>query len=150
MLEVPLVEIEETRFPGHGRRRRWRKDDFVVEDQRLIAIRSQKTLRSPADLLSLLPEHLPRPWHTGQLAESLGLRRHLAQRIAYCLRHMNAAREVGKRGNARLYDFMQRSRESSNLCQEAAARREPSGGVEDYASTAPSRMARAGSRHAAN
>src|SRR5207248_2427091 len=32
-LQTPLVEIEERRYPGHGRRRRWRKNDHVVEDQ---------------------------------------------------------------------------------------------------------------------
>jgi hypothetical protein len=105
VIEAPLVDIEETRYPGHGRRRRWRTNDHVVEDQRLTAVRSETTLRSAADLLSLLPHDLPRPWHTGQLAEQLSTRRHIAQRIAYCLRHMNVAREVGKQGNARLYDF---------------------------------------------
>src|SRR6516165_3221532 len=34
-LEVLLVEVEESRYPGHGRRRRWRVDDHEVEDQRL-------------------------------------------------------------------------------------------------------------------
>jgi hypothetical protein len=31
--------------------------------------------------------------------------RWLAQRIAYCLRQTGAACEVGKQGNARLYEF---------------------------------------------
>lgn len=105
VVEVAVVDIEETRYPGHGRRRRWRADDHVVEDQRLVTVRSRTTLRSAADLLALLPADLPRPWHTGDLAQQMGIRRHIAQRIAYCLRHMSAAREVGKRGNARLYDF---------------------------------------------
>ena len=37
-LEVPLVDVEEWRYPGHGRRRRWRRDDYQVEDQKLIAV----------------------------------------------------------------------------------------------------------------
>jgi hypothetical protein len=105
VIDVPVVDIEETRYPGHGRRRRWRADDHVVEDQRLVAVRSRTRLRSAADLLALLPAELPSPWHTGDLSRQLGIRRHIAQRIAYCLRHMDAAREVGKRGNSRLYDF---------------------------------------------
>jgi hypothetical protein len=105
VIEVPLVDIEETRYPGHGRRRRWRRDDHVVEDQRLIAVRTRTTFRSATDLLSLLPDNMPRPWHTGELARMLDVRRHIAQRIAYCLRHMSAVREVGKQGNSRLYDF---------------------------------------------
>jgi hypothetical protein len=105
VVDVPIVDIEETRYPGHGRRRRWRRDDHVVADQRLVAVRSRATFRTATDLLALLPAELPRPWHTGELAEQLRIGRHIAQRIAYCLRHMSAAREVGKRGNARLYDF---------------------------------------------
>lgn len=105
VLDVPVVDVEETRYPGHGRRRRWRRDDHVVEDQRLVSVRSRTTFRTAADLLSLLPAEMPRPWHTGDLAQLLRIRRHIAQRIAYCLRHMSAAREVGKRGNSRLYDF---------------------------------------------
>jgi hypothetical protein len=104
-IEAPLVDMEELRYPGHGRRRRWRRDDHVVEDQRLVAVRSRLQLQSAADLLTLLPNSLPRPWHTGDLAAGLGIARHLAQRVAYCLKHISATREVGKRGNARLYDF---------------------------------------------
>jgi hypothetical protein len=37
-LEVPLIEIEEWRYPGHGRRRRWRDNDHQVEDQRLLDV----------------------------------------------------------------------------------------------------------------
>jgi hypothetical protein len=104
-LDVPLVEVEETRYPGHGRRRRWRENDFIVEDQRLVRVHSMHRFASTSDLLALLPPTLPRPWHTGELAELAGVRRWIAQRIAYCLRHMQATREVGKRGNAKLYDF---------------------------------------------
>ena len=35
-IEVPLVDVEEWRYPGHGRRRRWRLEDYQVEDQKLV------------------------------------------------------------------------------------------------------------------
>ena len=104
-LEVPLVEIEEWRYPGHGRRRRWRPEDHVVEDQKLLCVRRVYRFRTAADLARLVPCPVPRPFHTGHLAESLGVQRWVAQRIAYCFRRMGAAREVGKQGNARLYEF---------------------------------------------
>lgn len=104
-IEVALVDMEETRYPGHGRRRRWRANDFIVEDQRLVTVRQTIRLRTAADLIGMLPTDLPRPWHTGHLASQAGIRRGIAQKIAYCLRHMSAAREVGKQGNSRLYDF---------------------------------------------
>ena len=107
-LSVPLVEVEESRYPGHGRRRRWRENDFIVADQRLVKVQSIHKLASPDDLISLLPLELPHPWHTGDLAALAGISGFLARRIAYCLRNMNAAREIGKRGNFKLYDFMRR------------------------------------------
>jgi hypothetical protein len=104
-LEVPLVEIEEWRYPGHGRRRRWRLNDFQIEDQRLIAIDRTHRFRAAADLAALLPPGLPRPFHTGHLAELLELRPGQAARIAYCLREMGAVREVGKQRNWLLYEL---------------------------------------------
>jgi hypothetical protein len=102
-VEVPLVEMEEWRFPGHGRRRRWRQNDFQVADQLLVRVLTSRTLRTTSDLLALLPPTLPPVWHTGELASLAGISRGLAQRIAYCLRHVGAVSEMGKRGNARLY-----------------------------------------------
>lgn len=102
-LEVLLVDIEEWRYPGHGRRRRYRSGGHQIEDQKLCGVRAVHRLRTAADLRGLLPCRLPAPFHTGQLAEALGIERHLAQRIAYCLRETGAALEVGKRGNALLY-----------------------------------------------
>ncbi len=102
-LEVVLVDVEEHRFPGHGRRRRWRKTDHVAADQRLVAVGNSVRLRSAADLLKLLPNPIPREFHTGQLAEHCGVRRHIAQRIAYCLREMKAIAQIGKQGNSLVY-----------------------------------------------
>lgn len=110
VLETPLVEIEEWRYPGHGRRRRWRKNDFEVEDQKLVSIHGCTTLKTAADLWTLLGEVRPETFDTKQLADSLGVRRHIAQRIAYCLDKMGAAKQVGKRGNARIFEAVKRPR----------------------------------------
>jgi hypothetical protein len=102
-LEVPLVDIEEWRYPGHGRRRRRRKQDHQVEDQKLLKLHRIHRFHSAADLLQLVPQELPAPFHTGHLAAKMQIARWVAQRIAYCLRHMGAFEEVGKQGNVRLY-----------------------------------------------
>ena len=104
-LEVPLIDVEEWRYPGHGRRRRWRRDDYEVEDQKLIAVHETYRFQTAVDLAKLITCTLPRQFHTGQLAESLGVSRWMAQRIAYCLRQTGAVRVVGKQRNARLYQF---------------------------------------------
>jgi len=105
VLEVPLVDIEEWRYPGHGRRRRWRANDHQVEDQKLVAVREVHRLRTASDLRRLIACPLPQPFHTGHLAESLGIERWEAQRIAYCLRKIGTLRQIGKRGNALLYEL---------------------------------------------
>jgi hypothetical protein len=102
-LEVPLVDVEEWRYPGHGRRRRWRDSDHLVEDQKLVVVHRTYCLRTAADLLGLIARPMPQPFHTGQLADALGVDRWVAQRIAYCLRETGAVRPAGKQGNTRLY-----------------------------------------------
>lgn len=107
-LETPLIEIEEWRYPGHGRRRRWRQNDFQIADQKLVRLYGVERYRTAGDLLRLLPNDLPSPFHTGHLATSLGIQRWIAQRITYCLRHMRALKESGKSGNARMYTVHRR------------------------------------------
>jgi hypothetical protein len=102
-VEVPLIEIEEWRYPGHGRRRRYRDNDHIVEDQHLLEVHETHTFRTAADLRRLLPPTLAQPFHTGQLAEGLGVDRWIAQRMAYCLRETGAIRSVGKLRGAWLY-----------------------------------------------
>ncbi len=104
-LEVPLVDVEEWRYPGHGRRRRWRKSDFLVQDRMLAGIRQTHRFHTAQDLSKIIPPGLPRPFHTGHLAKKLSIDRSCAQRIAYCLRHMGTVKSVGKQGNAVLYEF---------------------------------------------
>lgn len=103
-IEVPLIEMEERRRPGHGKRRYRRENDFVIEDQTLLEIQSTFRFSTNEDLLDLFPEKLPRPFHTGHLADQLGQPRWLAQRMTYCLRHTGGLAIAGKQGNALLYE----------------------------------------------
>jgi len=102
-LEVVLVDVEERRYPGHGKRRRRGARDFQIEDQLLVRVVESHTFASTACLRRLLPRRLPRQFHTGHLAERLKTPRWIAQRIAYCLREMGAVEVVGKQGNSILY-----------------------------------------------
>ena len=102
-LEVPLVEVEELRYPGHGRRRRRRARDFQIQDQRLLRIVQTHRFRTLADLRNVLPRKLPATFHTRHVAEALQVPRWTAQRVCYCLRETGAIHVVGKQGNALLY-----------------------------------------------
>ena len=102
-LEVVLVDVEEWRYPGHGRRRRRRDGDYQVQDQKLIAVHETHRFRTTADLAKLLPEGLPAVFHTGHVSEGLNVDRWIAQRIAYTLRNVGTIKQVGKAGNALLY-----------------------------------------------
>jgi hypothetical protein len=107
-LEVLLVEIEEWRYPGHGRRRRYRDDDHEIEDQHLVEVHGVHEFRRAADLCRLLPPELPKQFHTGHIAEGLSVERWVAQRMAYCLRNTGALKQVGKLGGAWLYEQKRR------------------------------------------
>jgi hypothetical protein len=107
VLEVVLIEIEEWRVPGHGRRRRWRRNDHVTKDQRLVAVLGSERFQAATDLCRLLPPALPAPFHTGHLAEGLAVPRWIAQRMAYCLRKTGAIEAVGKERGAWLYEVVE-------------------------------------------
>lgn len=104
IVEVPLVTIEEYRFPGHGRRRRHRQRDHQVEDQKLTGIESTHEFRTAKDFADLLPKKLPSQFDTQQIALGLEIDRWFAQRIAYSLRQIGGITLAGKRGNAFLYE----------------------------------------------
>jgi hypothetical protein len=77
-------------------------DSLILAD--LGGCRGLQT-RRPGDLAALAPRGLPTPFHSGDLAAALTVERFVAQRIAYCLLHCGAAQQVGKRGNARMYEL---------------------------------------------
>ena len=100
-LDVPLIEIEETRFPRKARRF-WHRA-YRIEDQRLLQVVDHRTVRTAEDLVQLLAVTLPAAFDTKDLADALSTRRWMAQKVAYCLRQTGGIAIEGKRGNAWLY-----------------------------------------------
>ena len=99
---APRIEIEEIRYPGHGKRRRKRAGDFVVQDRVMMKMLDSKVFQKPADLFDELPR-LPKQFDTKELADAMSIQRWQAQRVAYVLKHVGSINPVGKRGNAILY-----------------------------------------------
>lgn len=100
-LEVALTQEEEIRSPDA--KKGWRRGGFVIEERRLVAVCGTVELDSPEALLDLLPEALPDPFTTADLAKGLGRSRHLAQEVAYCLRVSGAVGTIGRDKRGILY-----------------------------------------------
>ena len=112
-LQVPLLSVIETRYPGRGRRRRRRQSDFQILDRELLEIEGTRSFATARDLLELLPAKLPAVFATADLAEQLQIERWLAQRIAYCLRNMGGLLVAGKRRNTMLYELPEQGRRAA-------------------------------------
>ena len=102
-LEVLLIQEEEVRRHVPGRR--WRRNGWVTEERRLLAVVERRLFTGPQDLLALVPTTLPAQFTTADLAAAMQIPRWLAQKAAFCLRNMDAIAQIGKRGNAYLYSL---------------------------------------------
>lgn len=111
-LEVPLIHIEEWTYPTPKTKKRRRRPPkkFTVEDQRLVDVVETFEFHTSRDLLKLIPGKLPTTFDTADIATALDQPRWVAQKVAYCLRHMQAITETGKKGNAILYRITRKSR----------------------------------------
>jgi hypothetical protein len=101
-VEVLLIQEEEVR--AFGGKRAWRRRGWVTQERRLLDVVGRHVFAEPHDLLALVPPDLPHPWTTADLAAAIGRPRRLAQKMAYCLRHLDLVEIAGKQGNAILYE----------------------------------------------
>ncbi len=105
-LEVLMTREEEILRPArrsNGRRASWRRKGWEICDQCLLGIVEQVVLASPPEFHPFLPDTLPQPFTSYDLAAATGPSLNLAQKITYWLRNMRAIESVGKRGRALLY-----------------------------------------------
>jgi hypothetical protein len=101
VLEVALIEEEEIRRPDA--KKGWRRGGYVIEERRLVDVYETVEIDSPGALRDLIPQGLPNPFTTADLADGLGRSRHLAQEVAYCLRVSGAVETVGRDKRGILY-----------------------------------------------
>ncbi len=99
-LEVLMISEEEVRrFVG---KRKWRSKGWATVEHRLLEVVDRQLFETPADWQALLPPKMV-SFTAKNLAEALGVRTQLAQRMAYCFRKANLIKVNGKRGRAHLY-----------------------------------------------
>ena len=102
-IEVLLTREEETRrYVG---RQSWRKRGWRTDGRTLLEVVDRQLFESPGNCLDLLPSSLDQAFTTQNLAEALGIKRQLAQKMAYCLREMKMIQAIGKHKRAVLYEI---------------------------------------------
>ena len=102
-LEIEILLIDEEEYRVHTPDRSWRRKGWSVVERRLLDVVDSTLISSPSDLAHLLPEQLPDPFTTTDIAAHLGRPLRTAQQLAYCLRGCGMITPVGKRGNSVLY-----------------------------------------------
>lgn len=102
-LEIPLVQIEEWRYQGHGRKIRTRMNDHQIQDQLLLGVEQTLKLHHPVDLWNVLSRPDRREFSTQDLSQLWLVPRFRAQKIAYTLQHCQAIDRISKSGNSWIY-----------------------------------------------
>jgi hypothetical protein len=100
-IEVLLTREEEVRRHDPGRC--WRRRGWTVVERRLVDVVDRITLARPGDLARWLPDDLPDPFTTADLATALHRSRRTAQQLTYCLRRLGVIEAVGTRGRSAAY-----------------------------------------------
>ena len=97
-LEVEVLSLHERATKRKARRNR-------VRNTHLVAILKRWLVRTPPDLLGLLPGTLPQSYTTKDIIEEFGVGKVLASRIAYTLHHSGLSRKAGRRNRYVLYEL---------------------------------------------
>lgn len=93
-LEIALVSVTKVQEPDAALRRG--RGGFRTTDRVLRQVIERRRFDESADLLTLVPEGLPPQFTTADLAARAGIRRDVAQRMAYCLRPLGLFRECDR------------------------------------------------------
>lgn len=101
--ELDIVVTEEETVWSFAGKRRWRRKGWATLERRLLQVYETVSLRHRGDYTAMIPLELPVEFITSDLAEGLGCRRDVAQKVAYCLKNGGLIERVGSRGNAIVY-----------------------------------------------
>ncbi len=93
-IEIFLVDVDVVKVADPTMRRR--RGGWRTVDRRLRRIIGTHGLRTTRDLVELLPDGLPSPWTTKDVATVGGLPRRTAQQMAYVLKANELVHEVGR------------------------------------------------------
>ena len=103
-VELPMIREEEVRGPVPAGARYRHPREWWRLDRRLLEVVETIRVETPADLLGLLPDGVPEPFTSADIAALSGRPRHLAMRAAFCLQRSGATRCTGRRGRLQTYE----------------------------------------------
>lgn len=83
-LDVWLVSID--KFQEHDPKARRGRGGWRTVDKRLREVEARHRFETTDDLVALMPDGLPDPFTTADMAEAGSINRDAAQKLAYCLR----------------------------------------------------------------
>ncbi len=106
--EIEVLLTREEEYRRHDPGRCWRRKGWTVVERRLVDVVDRVHLTSIEDLDCLVPDGLPDPFTTADLAQRLGRPRRTAQQLAYCLRKVGLVEALGRRGHAATYRMASR------------------------------------------
>ena len=101
-LETLLIQEEEVRY--HDPNRGWRRKGWMTHERRLLKVLDRRIFTTAAELAAFIPEITPELFTTADLAIATKRPRWVMQKMAYCLREMDAIHVVGKKRNAIVYE----------------------------------------------
>ena len=99
-----VLTVEEEIREYDPKKRRGRGGWRVVQ-RRLLDVGEGWRINDMSDLLDCLRSDLPEPFTTQDLALAIEQPRHVAQKMAYCLRHSGVSEYCGKQGKSFLYSL---------------------------------------------
>lgn len=103
-LELLMIREEEIRGPTPAGACYRHPREWWRLDRRLLEIVEAIRIDVPADLLGLLPDGLPSPFTTADIAAASRRSKRLSMRAAYCLSKAGATRSVGRAGRLITYE----------------------------------------------
>ncbi len=102
-VELEVLLISEEEIWVNDKKGSWRRKGWSIVDRQLLSIEEKYLFRTGEDLLALIPDDIDIPFTNKQLAEAIGIKNRIAQKITYTLRKMNLVQVSGKKGRAFLH-----------------------------------------------
>ena len=105
-LQVLLIKLDEFRVrDGKGS---WRRKGVSIVNRKLVEIDDIIVLETPTDLLGLLPFSKNQTFTSNELAKKTKINKSLARKMCYTLKKMSAIEQIGKDGNAFIYQICEK------------------------------------------